>query len=101
MRISDWSSDVCSSDLRDARAEPRCCGGGLGPGVSTTDHDDIESSATLHDGGAISVKRAANPPKCARCDVSRGTSFPDTETSEQGVEHFLYPGASRNALERS
>src|SRR3546814_1301769 len=23
MRISDWSSDVCSSDLRDARATPR------------------------------------------------------------------------------
>src|SRR3546814_1758668 len=41
------------TDERDARAEPRCCGGGLGPGVSTTDHDDIESSATLHDGGAI------------------------------------------------
>src|SRR3546814_1027106 len=52
------------TDERDARAEPRGGGGGLGPGVSTTDDDDIESSATLHDGGALSAKRAANPPKC-------------------------------------
>src|SRR3546814_8454696 len=29
MRISDWSSDVCSSDLRIARVpEPRSCGRG-------------------------------------------------------------------------
>src|SRR3546814_334015 len=88
------------TDERDARAEPRGGGGGLGPGVSTTDDDDIESSATLHDGGALSAKRAANPPKCDRCDVSRGTSFPDTEASEQGVEHLLDPGASCNAIER-
>src|SRR3546814_17665584 len=44
------------TDERDARAEPRGGGGGLGPGVSTTDDDDIESSATLHDGGALSAE---------------------------------------------
>src|SRR3546814_9120227 len=32
MRISDWSSDVCSSDLADARGEPRGAGAGNRPG---------------------------------------------------------------------
>src|SRR3546814_20833863 len=59
------------TDERDARAEPRCCGGGLGPGVSTTDHDDIERYATLPDCGSITLSRAANPPNSDRYEVSR------------------------------
>src|SRR3546814_19689206 len=31
MRISDWSADVCSSDLRQARRERRAAAGAAGP----------------------------------------------------------------------
>src|SRR3546814_9005897 len=41
MRISDWSSDVCSSDLREERLEHTIDDGRIdtGPGVAHRDHD--------------------------------------------------------------
>src|SRR3546814_553941 len=58
MRISDWSSDVCSSDLQIIRAglEDHCCGKllGLPMGVDVcytnhaeADQDDMDSLMTL------------------------------------------------------
>jgi hypothetical protein len=49
---------------------------------------------------AFSAKRASNPPRCDRLDVSRGTSFADAETPEQRVEHILYSGAPCDPVER-
>src|SRR3546814_10262898 len=37
MRISDWSSDVCSSDLRARQSRARGATDALGPGKSTVD----------------------------------------------------------------
>src|SRR3546814_6002618 len=41
MRISDWSSDVCSSDLRD-RAD------GAGPGTGARSRGELDASARAH-----------------------------------------------------
>src|SRR3546814_12248652 len=35
------------------------------------------------------------------CGVSRESLFSDAETSEQGVEHLLNPGAAGDAVERA
>src|SRR3546814_13179732 len=52
MRISDWSSDVCSSDLHPGGRTP--CGSGLlrrtGPGATT---HDPRAAARVHPGLAV------------------------------------------------
>src|SRR3546814_15705052 len=43
MRISDWSSDVCSSDLRAALVPRQRAGGG--PGMNETNHSRLRTLA--------------------------------------------------------
>src|SRR3546814_14940584 len=69
--------------------------------MSPADDEDIICCAILHDGGALSSKMCANPPRCDGRGVSRGTSFPDAKAAEQRVEHLLDPGAAGDAVERA
>src|SRR3546814_4097607 len=45
MRISDWSSDVCSSDLRRADREGRVGGGGAPLLVGLSAHHEVDRAA--------------------------------------------------------
>src|SRR3546814_5927274 len=45
MRISDWSSDVCSSDLSEARTIERALGGGLAVGSIVLKPKRVSSNA--------------------------------------------------------
>src|SRR3546814_7537199 len=56
MRISDWSSDVCSSDLFDRHARPgrgaaRPVVGSLRPGLERRHHQQRQQDAAIHRAG--------------------------------------------------
>src|SRR3546814_7730617 len=53
MRISDWSSDVCSSDLSQHRQQP---------GVGHTQQYAAPGAAESRPGGADAHRRGAGPP---------------------------------------
>src|SRR3546814_16581135 len=60
MRISDWSSDVCSSDLPDNRGDNRCR---LNAKLRTDTDRTVSGTAQrrrVDDGGAKSADHAAN-----------------------------------------
>src|SRR3546814_9072016 len=112
MRISDWSSDVCSSDLARAdRAPPmgsgRCGGGGRGGAARMT-------MALLDPPLALRTADLDDATECARIDAfvhdHRGTTFHFTGWSravERGCgqgAHYLVAetadGASAGVLRR-
>src|SRR3546814_16887404 len=73
MRISDWSSDVCSSDLRRAGVEaepahPEQAGADQGHGQRVRRHDVLLIAATLSD------DEAADERHDARVDVDDGAA---------------------------
>src|SRR3546814_2735928 len=51
MRISDWSSDVCSSDLHVPRRRAACRGRGPAAGAEAPAQDDRRPRAVLRQGG--------------------------------------------------
>src|SRR3546814_12723998 len=55
MRISDWSSDVCSSDLRPVDALLANAGRGLGHGFLDQDLDKAKQVVNLNIVGTISL----------------------------------------------
>src|SRR3546814_9198284 len=48
MRISDWSSDVCSSDLLEAAGLPVRCYANAIPGLTIIDTTDVSRGSTGH-----------------------------------------------------
>src|SRR3546814_1008605 len=99
MRISDWSSDVCSSDLRSATAcssarsrLPSSCAGGCGAGVlrgcdcgvrrgcSPDLRPDVRWRAAFgmlhpHDAETLAGGRLHDPPALAELDLPRAPRF--------------------------
>src|SRR3546814_20094661 len=89
MRISDWSSDVCSSDLPDIAADPIIAGGSVGIAFGTPGRFDgeqllAEADAALYvakhagDGSEVAVAptgMASAASECLRISASghRGT----------------------------
>src|SRR3546814_975500 len=77
MRISDWSSDVCSSDL-----SPRLAARGDGPGRNPGFPHDKRSSNTIYVLQPLGGRRGADP--CFREKGSRiGTDAGQVERSEE------------------
>src|SRR3546814_9265889 len=62
MRISDWSSDVCSSDLPSRSRATRCAGGRFGRCV----RDARSHSATTHSACVIAARKSAGPASAVR-----------------------------------
>src|SRR3546814_8613325 len=58
MRISDWSSDVCSSDLEEADAQREDGGIGDHAGRRKVVGDGREAGAARHDDHRLTVERA-------------------------------------------
>src|SRR3546814_17488805 len=71
MRISDWSSDVCSSDLlaRRLRCDLQVKGGGIEVGVSEQSLDDADVDAVLEQVGGKAVAQGVRPD--ALVDIGR------------------------------
>src|SRR3546814_1439047 len=69
MRISDWSSDVCSSDLACGGGEAACrCDrrpGGRGPGTPALTARPARGRAERRDGERILARRGQAPPRRA------------------------------------
>src|SRR3546814_6476594 len=64
MRISDWSSDVCSSDLgRDGRPRLQPCGDFI-RGALAGSHRTIE--VTVPDFGSLGAGPVQTPDRCAQ-----------------------------------
>src|SRR3546814_4420783 len=75
MRISDWSSDVCSSDLRDRPGQGALCGGAARRGTRRRGaHEPIRAAPALqggHDHVAAAVPEAVAPAGSAPADAER------------------------------
>src|SRR3546814_19619091 len=70
MRISDWSSDVCSSDLARRGTFPSRCGGGLRP--ARPPHGDGEVVGARH----RLQKPGGDPPRETGAEYNRGNESP-------------------------
>src|SRR3546814_14862482 len=91
MRISDWSSDVCSSDLRDvAGVEPALTVRGLGIGLEITLDDPrtaaLKPSARL----AVAWQHIALIVDDAQLDAERRATLPRDDVDAL-VEAHLVP----------
>src|SRR3546814_14135236 len=88
MRISDWSSDVCSSDLEIGKAEP----GKPAAAPAAPASDPMDALATLRLGdirlekGRISYSDARSGDKQIVENVNVTLSFPRSEERRVGKE---------------
>src|SRR3546814_13340815 len=85
MRISDWSSDVCSSDLYGKYAAPY-----LDKSVNYSKHvltDKVVPTAGAVVGSALSVWDAANDTR-ARPASGRGLALPDAKTYAKKADKY-------------
>src|SRR3546814_524007 len=85
MRISDWSSDVCSSDLYGKYAAPY-----LDKSVNYSKHvltDKVVPTAGAVVGSALSVWDAANYTR-ARLASGRGLALPDAKTYAKKADKY-------------
>src|SRR3546814_11074496 len=98
MRISDWSSDVCSSDLRPKRQVPRCDNDAQGTWWFAARHRRVRWSAqyTL---GTEAVGPTLPAPR--RITVSRAVRvrFPKTRVDHSRQSHEDAPGTPRSPVE--
>src|SRR3546814_16990259 len=88
MRISDWSSDVCSSDL----SRPRAAGAGCGAGARLPDHPGAHplSQLQLHrhqppDRHQLRLPRSADP---LLMSLAKSTGEDALETAPREVSTF-------------
>src|SRR3546814_16598706 len=90
MRISDWSSDVCSSDLRDvAGVEPALTVRGLGIGLEITLDDPrtaaLKPSARL----AVAWQHIALIVDDAQLDAERRATLPRDDVDALVAAHLV------------
>src|SRR3546814_4967677 len=103
MRISDWSSDVCSSDLRAPAAALHGDGGRLGR-VGTT---DARQPQLRHPGdGHVRVRlrsRCASPPAVSAVQVFAASSTASTWPGTLTLRHMprTTPASSIRKVDRS
>src|SRR3546814_749573 len=71
MRISDWSSDVCSSDLPRYRQRAGCRGNGGDDRVSRSSRDQSQAIETLGAGHRRRFSHAAHKPFARRFLVAQ------------------------------
>src|SRR3546814_15077182 len=95
MRISDWSSDVCSSDLADARAELDDIGETIDPRLAEVeeDVDTVGGLAAVLAGHVPEVGEILLHPSGWRIEV--------TEADERRVHHLRLHAPVQVALEAS
>src|SRR3546814_14989893 len=87
MRISDWSSDVCSSDLSEARTIERALGGGLAVGSIVLKPKRVSSNALDELAGAkVSF-------------VTKGTNY--REIASETARRSILPISSDTACTRA
>src|SRR3546814_13020749 len=86
MRISDWSSDVCSSDLlaRRLRCDLQVKGGGIEVGVSEQSLDDADVDAVLEQVGGKAVAQGVR--LVALVDIGRLSRLDDDAVEMAGAE---------------
>src|SRR3546814_8033883 len=86
MRISDWSSDVCSSDLlaRRLRWHRLGKGGGIEVGVSEQSLDDADVDAVLEQVGGKAVAQGVRPD--ALVDIGRLSRLDDDAVELAGAD---------------
>src|SRR3546814_2073988 len=98
MRISDWSSDVCSSDLRPKRQVPRCDNDAQGTWWFAARHRRVRWSAqyTL---GTEAVGPTLPAPR--RITVSRAVRvrFPKTRVDHSRQSHEDAPRSEEHTSE--
>src|SRR3546814_30945 len=88
MRISDWSSDVCSSDLRDYIEEGKDCN-------DTPAHDVIRLSGGYMAGDPFREQRR---PKRRSAPISRGVDLSRQTAETAEAEHTRRkPGIARSS----
>src|SRR3546814_11880321 len=66
MRISDWSSDVCSSDRRSARLVAAVGANAVqayGKGAIVGEDGELEHGAVWHEAGGWALREALGDPK--------------------------------------
>src|SRR3546814_5277149 len=92
MRISDWSSDVCSSDLRPRAPDVVLKGRTSPPSLKAVRRRRVQFEETC-DGGASSSRRRATEARPVRGDVRRseerrvGTECVSTCRSRWSPDH--------------
>src|SRR3546814_10834084 len=93
MRISDWSSDVCSSDLlaRRLRCDLQVKGGGIEVGVSEQSLDDADVDAVLEQVGGKAVAQGVRPD--ALVDIGRLSRLDDDAVELSGAVRVRVPRA--------
>src|SRR3546814_1444378 len=86
MRISDWSSDVCSSDLADARAELDEIGALIDPRLAEVE-EDVDTV------GGLAAVLAGHVPRVGEILLhASGWRIEVTEADERRVHHLrLHP----------
>src|SRR3546814_12775757 len=93
MRISDWSSDVCSSDLLGGAAGKRA---GIGPGLETGDRQ-LHQAADAQDAGRVDV--------ALRGAVGRGRALTHVDAAEllaveEDFDAAVHPALVRRSVGR-
>src|SRR3546814_12114552 len=84
MRISDWSSDVCSSDLRQAKQRDGDYSKGLGDGGFADERD-----ADLHERGKRQAERAA--PAGRKAVHRTAEEKPEARSAENDTQRGTQP----------
>src|SRR3546814_9285705 len=84
MRISDWSSDVCSSDLHGARSEPLL----LGP-VDRCRVQQSRSGTVWRPGGCGTVRLSAGPHQPGQPGLGRQAACEHRDTGAWGPDRWL------------
>src|SRR3546814_14021658 len=115
MRISDWSSDVCSSDLQDSTVIDEDVSGGPAPAHKEPETRDDAISKALDEAEAKTKEPAANgdaeeseegePVKPAKADKADKDAKDETEgdegeQDEEGDEQAAQPKDARSEERR-
>src|SRR3546814_8777986 len=88
MRISDWSSDVCSSDLPDDLLE---MGGGCAPDAGLAQPIPLNRGATNRFTAALPAFRLCDKPRnFRRCEVCRPTRSEEHTSELQSLMRISY-----------